>query len=90
MRIALSPDGPTRRMSKSSGFAWSIPERVTVTLVMLPDNPETAMGEGYGFAAPEVADLGTAIKELLLKVPDDVLLTVTELLAEVAEFPAAS
>src|SRR6266436_2042062 len=52
--ITFWPEGLTRRMSRSAGKAWERLDSVTVTLIIEPAKPDTAMVEGYGVAVPPV------------------------------------
>jgi hypothetical protein len=49
---AFCPPGPTSKTSMSPGKVWFTPFSFTVTFKTVPDNPATAMFEGYGVAAP--------------------------------------
>jgi hypothetical protein len=71
IKITDAPDGPTSKISMSSGKAWLMFVRVTVAFVTLPLKPETEILDGYGAAMPEVvegAPAGIVIGVVLLKV----------------------
>ncbi len=63
MSRTVWPPGPTSRISKSDGYVWVSPTRLTVTLVTVPLTPETLIADGYGVAVPmsgAVIDVGFA------------------------------
>ena len=65
MMIEFCPAGPTSKISTSSGNVWLIPVRSTVTLVTLPDNPETRISDGYGLAIARSLIVMAAVLEKL-------------------------